>query len=67
MSLKEFGFDIKDIRMRWGGWVFLRKIKMSISNFFNEKMYSLLSHRRSAIHRENSGSNPACCKQMVVG
>lgn len=37
MSLKEFGFDIKDMRMRWGGWVFLRNIKMFISNFFNEK------------------------------
>lgn len=35
MSLKEFGFDIKDMRMRWGGWVFLRKIKMFISNFFH--------------------------------
>lgn len=34
MFLKEFGFDIKDMCMRWGGWVFLRKIKMFISNFF---------------------------------
>lgn len=37
MFLKEFGFDIKDMCMRWGGWVFLRNIKMFISNFFNEK------------------------------
>lgn len=39
MFLKEFGFDIKDMCMRWGGWVFLRKIKMFISNFFNVKNY----------------------------
>lgn len=45
MSLKEFGFDIKDMRMRWGGWVFLRKIKMFISNFFNEKKKHLAFHR----------------------
>lgn len=45
MSLKEFGFDIKDMRMRWGGWVFLRKIKMFISNFFNEKKNHLAFHR----------------------
>lgn len=44
MSLKEFGFDIKDMRMRWGGWVFLRNIKMFISNFFNEKNH-LAFHR----------------------
>lgn len=45
MSLKEFGFDIKDMRMRWGGWVFLRKIKMFISNFFHRvlQLYTLLN------------------------
>lgn len=45
MSLKEFGFDIKDMRMRWGGWVFLRKIKMFISNFFRRvlQLYTLLN------------------------
>lgn len=50
MSLKEFGFDIKDMRMRWGGWVFLRKIKMFISNFFNEKKKTLGFSQGTALY-----------------